>query len=151
MSNARQPGFTLFEVLVVLAIIGLLTAMIAPVLFRGMAGTQARTIAYEVAAALRQARGEAVAENADVAVMFDLDRKAYAVERARARVLPEGIGMELYAAAAEQLDAATGGIRFFPDGSATGGQVTIGDGLARYQVDVDWLTGRISVREAEPG
>lgn len=153
MSSGRgaDAGFTLFEVLVVLAIVGLVTAVVAPVLFRGLAGTQARTVAYEVAAALRQARGEAVAQNTDVAVTFDLGRRAYAVERSRPRPVPDNVAIELYAASVEQLDTATGGIRFFPDGSATGGQVTIGDGEARYAVDVDWLTGRVSIREAEAG
>lgn len=151
MRAGRAPGFTLFEVLVVLAIVGLMTAVVAPVLFRGLAGTQARAVAYEIAAALRAARGEALAANADVAVMFDLSRNAYAVERSPAKTVPEGVAIELYAADIEQLDAFTGGIRFFPDGSATGGQVTVGDGLARYFVDVDWLTGRISIREAEAG
>jgi general secretion pathway protein H len=151
VSAEREQGFTLFEILVVLAIIGLVTAVMAPALFRGLGATQARAAAYEIAAALRQARSEAVAENADVAVVFDLARHAYAVERARPRVLPEGVRMDLYDAQVEQLDAATGGIRFFPDGSATGGQVTVGDEAARYQVDVDWLTGRISVVEAQGG
>jgi general secretion pathway protein H len=146
-----DAGFTLFEVLVVLAIVGLVTAVVAPVLFRGLAGTQARAVAYEIAAALRQARGEAVAQNTDVAVTFDLSRRAYAVERSRPKPVPDGVAMELYAATVEQLDAASGGIRFFPDGSATGGQVTIGDGTARYAVDVDWLTGRVSISEALGG
>jgi general secretion pathway protein H len=146
-----EPGFTLFEVLVVLAIIGLVTAVVAPVLFRGLAGTEARTVAYEIAAALRQARSEAAAQNVDVAVVFDLSGHAFAVERSRPRAVPEGVAIELYAASVEQLDAATGGIRFFPDGSATGGQVTIGEGETRYNVDVDWLTGRVSVGEAGDG
>ena len=89
------PGFTLFEVLVVLAIIGLVTAVVAPVLFRGLAGTEARTVAYEIAAALRQARGDAVAQNVDVAVVFDLSANAYAVERSRPRAVPEGVAIEL--------------------------------------------------------
>jgi general secretion pathway protein H len=151
VSGSRQQGFTLFEVLVVLAIIALVTAIMAPALFRGFGGTQARAAAYEIAAALRRARNEAVAANADVAVVFDLARGAYAPERARARAVPEVLHLELYAAEVEQLDATTGGIRFFPDGSATGGQVTVEGEAARYQVDVDWLTGRISVLDAPGG
>jgi general secretion pathway protein H len=148
VSRRRPSGFTLFEVLVVFAIIGVVTAVVAPAIMRGFAGTQARATALEIAAALRQARGQAVAENADVAVLFDVAGQAYALEQARPRALPEGVRFELYAAQVEQLDAATGGIRFFPDGSATGGQVTIGDDVTRYHVDVDWLTGRISIIEA---
>jgi general secretion pathway protein H len=148
VSRRRPSGFTLFEVLVVLAIIGVVTAVVAPAILRGFPGTQAKAAALEIAAALRQARSRAVAENADVAVLFDVAGQAYVLEQTRPRALPEGIRLELYAAQVEQVDAATGGIRFFPDGSATGGQVTVGDEIARYQVDVDWLTGRISVAEA---
>lgn len=146
MTADRRGGFTLFEVLIVFAIVGLVAAVMAPMVFRGFSGTQSRAAAYEIAAALRQARGRAVAENLDVAVVFDLGRNAYAVERAEPNVLPENLRLGLYAAQAEQVSADIGAIRFFADGSATGGQITVGDGTARYNVDVDWLTGRIAVR-----
>ena len=38
-------------------------------------------------------------------------------------------------------------ITFYPDGSSTGGRVTLRDEDNGYVVDVDWLTGRIDVRE----
>lgn len=118
--------------------------------FRGFSGTQSRAVAYEIAAALRQARGEAVSGNVEVAVMFDVGRNAYAVERRTPQVLAENLHLALYAAQSEQLSADIGAIRFFPDGSATGGQVTVGDGMTSYNVDVDWLTGRISVAAKAP-
>jgi hypothetical protein len=38
-----------------------------------------------------------------------------------------------------------GVIRFFGDGSSTGGSVTILQGERRSDVTVDWLTGRVSL------
>ncbi len=145
----RERGFTLFEVLIVLAIIGLVSAIMAPMIFKGFSGTRARAAAYEIAAALRQARGEAVAANADVAVMVDRARRAYAIETAKPKVLAATLRLSLYAAQTEQIGADIGGIRFYPDGSATGGQVTVRDETTGYHVDVDWLTGRVSVVEAQ--
>lgn len=145
MRDDRRSGFTLFEVLIVFAIIGLVGAVVAPMVFRGFSGTQSRAAAYEIAAALRQARGTAVAENIDVAIVFDLGRKTYAVDRTQPHVLADSLDLALYAAQVEQRTAEIGAIRFFADGSATGGQVTVGDGTAKYNVDVDWLTGRITV------
>lgn len=118
--------------------------------FRGFSGTQSRAVAYEIAAVLRQARGTAVSENTDVAVVFDIGRNIYGIERKKPGVLAENLRLALYAAQSEQLSADVGAIRFFPDGSATGGQVTVGDGITSYNVDVEWLTGRISVAAKAP-
>ena len=41
-----------------------------------------------------------------------------------------------------------GRIRFFPDGSSTGGRVTLTSDERLYHVDVDWLTGQVRVRGA---
>lgn len=148
-SRARgERGFTLFEVLIVLAIVGLVSAIMAPMIFKGVSGTRSRAAAYEIAAALRQARGEAVATNADVALMVDPERGAYALEAAKPKMLAGTLRLSLYAAQSEQLGTAIGGIRFYPDGSATGGQITVRDETTGYHVDVDWLTGRVSVVEA---
>ena len=59
----------------------------------------------------------------------------------RACLLPAVL---LLAACSEQ---DTGAIRFFPDGSSTGGRVTLMVGERSYAVDVDWLTGRVRVLE----
>ena len=36
-------------------------------------------------------------------------------------------------------------IRFYSDGSSTGGRITVASGERKYLVDVDWLTGRVSI------
>jgi len=41
----------------------------------------------------------------------------------------------------------TGGIRFFPDGSSTGGRISVARGQRTLVVEVDWLLGRVSVNE----
>lgn len=142
-----QHGFTLFEVLIVLAIVGLVSAIMTPMIFKGFSGTQSRAVAYEIAAALRQTRGEAVAANADVALMVDPARRAYAREAGKPKVLAAGLQLSLYGAQSEQIGTAIGGIRFYPDGSATGGRITVRDETTSYDVDVDWFTGRVSVVE----
>ena len=40
-----------------------------------------------------------------------------------------------------------GWICFFPDGSSTGGEVTLASSKALRYVQVDWLTGRVAVYE----
>jgi general secretion pathway protein H len=36
-------------------------------------------------------------------------------------------------------------VRFFPDGSCSGGQITVTGGAQAYQLQLDWLTGSIRV------
>ena len=38
-------------------------------------------------------------------------------------------------------------IRFFPDGSSTGGHISLIEGKTEYRVNVDWLTGRIAIED----
>jgi general secretion pathway protein H len=45
------------------------------------------------------------------------------------------------------LGPSVGSIRFFPDGSSTGGGVLLESDQAGYDVLVDWLTGGISIHE----
>ncbi|PIV82132.1 type II secretion system protein GspH, partial [bacterium CG17_big_fil_post_rev_8_21_14_2_50_64_8] len=59
--------------------------------------------------------------------------------------LPEKIEVALFTAQSELMDAKTGAIRFYPDGSSTGGRVTLSRGERKYRVDVDWMTGRVKI------
>ena len=58
--------------------------------------------------------------------------------------LPEDIALELFTARSELESDTVGRVRFFPDGSSTGGRITLSLAERRYMVDVDWLTGRVT-------
>ncbi len=61
------------------------------------------------------------------------------------RRLPSDLEIRMLTARSEQLDESIANIRFFPDGSSTGGRITLRGGSDDYDVSVDWITGRISV------
>ena len=64
-------GFTLFELLVVLAIMGLIAGLAVPRLAQGRPGQEAKLAASELVSSLREARSRAVSENRDVAFRLD--------------------------------------------------------------------------------
>ena len=146
-SDRGAGGFTLIELLVSLAILGLALSLIAgykPPWSRGL-GLQAT--AAELAAGLRLARSEAILSNR--AVLFDLDLigHRYRVGTGTPRRLPADLSLELLPISGETLNGREGDIRFNPDGSSTGGRISLADGRRRIGVGVDWLTGRVSVAD----
>ncbi len=147
-SKAGQGGFTLLELLVVLVIAAAGAALILPNLGGGMAALEIRGAARELASALRFARGQAIAERGPAALTLDVEAKRYRLSgRERDYELPSGIDLKLLTGRSELLDENAGRITFFPDGSATGGRITLSAGRQRYVVDVNWLTGRVSIFE----
>jgi len=146
----RQRGFTLLEVLVAL-VIGVLLVSITPPLLSGMSGTtELRGAARQLAAGLRNARNEAVTRQQEAVLLLDLAGRRFAVSGdPREVALPNSIELHLYTAQSEQLDREKGRIRFFPDGSSTGGAITVSGPKLAYRVNVDWLTGAIAIVEQE--
>jgi len=63
--------------------------------------------------------------------------------------LPDGVALKLYTAQSELLGGATGNIRFFPDGSSTGGAITVSGPKLAYRVNIDWLTGAVAIVEQD--
>jgi general secretion pathway protein H len=144
-SAGPAAGFTLIELLVVLGILALVLAIALPLLPGAADRTALRTAAAEIAAGLRETRSLALAQGRSAAFTLDTAHRAYRVgDGAAWRALPAGVATEPFTAAQEQLDDATGDIRFFSDGSSTGGGVRVVQGKAGDEIRVDWLTGRVS-------
>lgn len=69
----EQRGFTILEIVVVVALMGLIAAIAGPRIGSGLKGTENRTSIRKFAAALRAARMTAVSRKARVLVVAELD------------------------------------------------------------------------------
>jgi len=142
--NAR--GVTLLEMLVVLSIMAVIAAIVVPVFTGGVSGSELKGATREVAAGLRLARSEALATRKETRVTLDLENRSFQVERdPRTHALPKQIELKLFTAQSDLVSDKVGAIRFFPDGGSNGGRVTLAVGERKFNVDVDWLTGRVAI------
>jgi general secretion pathway protein H len=147
-SRRRDAGFTLIELMVCLALVAAVFAMASPVFSRLQAGWSLRSAARDVADQMLQARGRAIDEGRPAEFAIDLATGAFAGGPGRSRHLPQGTAIAMLTVEGERLGRAAGAIRFFPDGSSTGGGLALTQGPDRIDVRVDWVTGRVTV---EPG
>jgi general secretion pathway protein H len=148
--SRRSSGFTLLELVVVLAIAALLLAVTPPLITAALPGVELKASARRVASGLRLAREEAIRSGRDTAFTLDVEERRYKVgDRFRDGRLPDGLTLKLEAAQKEMLNEHTGAVRFFPDGSSTGGRIILAYEGRGYQVGVQWLTGRIRMAKWE--
>ncbi|WP_006786689.1 GspH/FimT family pseudopilin [Thiorhodospira sibirica] len=160
MSSPTHPhlhplrGFTLIELMVVLLIMGMAAALLAPRFGSALTGLEIKGASRDLASALRYARGRAIASGSPSAVLIDVNTREYWVaDRPRAYRLPSSVALNLLAGHREWQGEGRAAIRFYPDGSASGGQIRLapagqsaqGDSGHHYQIDVHWLTGRVRV------
>ncbi|MCH8035913.1 MAG: GspH/FimT family pseudopilin [Proteobacteria bacterium] len=141
-------GFTLIEIMVVMAILALMLVLISPNFSTALPGVSLKAAARTLAGSLRHARSRAIALNEEVALAIDVETRRYAIVGGKTSGKLPGKGeIRLFTAQSELIDATSGTIRFFPDGGSTGGGVTFIDGERRYRVLVDWLTGQTSIHD----
>lgn len=145
-TNKPLRGFTLLEVLLVLVIGGLLLGAVATSLSEGPI---LRNSAREVAASLRHARAQAVMRQQPTLWKMNIQAKRFWIDGGDAnaeRKLSFSIAAKINTASAEVDAADQGGIRFFPDGSSTGGSVELTHNNQTIKVNVEWVTGRVSIQ-----
>ncbi len=141
-------GFTLLEIIIVLAIGAAIYALLLGVPLRGASAADLKAAARSLASGLRQAQITAMATRRDASVTLDLESREFLVAGDKQpHKLPDDVDLKLYTAESEVTSQRTGGIRFYPDGSSTGGRITVSSGKRQYLVDVDWLTGRVSIED----
>jgi general secretion pathway protein H len=143
----HQSGLTLIETMVALAVIGFILTLALPMMSGGQGRSVLRAAATEIGAALRTARSRAVAKNREEVFLVDTDRARYRAPGSATVSLPPSLRLTLFTTTQEQLSPGIGAIRFYADGSSTGGGMTLTGGDRQYDVLVDWLTGRISMQE----
>ncbi len=146
--SKRVGGFTLIEVIVTLAIVGLALVLVAGFKPPWSSGLGLKGTATQLAAGLRLARSEAILRNRSVAFGLDVIGHRWRIEQGIDRPLPANLTVELLTIAGEARGPGAGDIRFNPDGSSTGGRILLASGQRKIAVGVDWLTGRVSVADA---
>lgn len=173
MTASSARGFTLLELVVVLAILGMALALVAPDLRRNLDSLRYRAAIRELAAALRYARSEAVHTKDTQEVTIDAKEGVYTLSPAekddagkgeakapdeaakpaaakREGKLPSGLSVESeegrYPGSQEEGPLI---IKFFPKGSSSGAALVLKGGKVGYRLDVDAITGNVRISALE--
>ena len=141
-ARGGDHGFTLIELMVVLTIIGMALTLSIPVLQRSVPQLELKNAARTTVTAIREARAIAIGSNRETVLFFDLGNRYLWVDGTTPVALDPRIGMSLMTATREVIQSGVGGIRFYPDGSSTGGSIELMLDRRRQVVGVEWLTGR---------
>lgn len=135
-------GFTLVEILVVLAILGLVYGLALPVFSRTLDGPRLERAVRALVADLREARSLALARGEPVFVYIQPQIGAWRLENSS-----DGVdhSIQIRASVPNAWRSADGThvIGFFPDGESSGGEIRLRLNDRAQQVKVQWLTGRV--------
>jgi len=146
MNRQHAAGVSLLELMIVLMIMAIVAALVVPMFGGGVSNTQLRSAARQLASGLRLARSEAVAQRRETFLVVDVAGRRFKVDRdPKEHALPHDVDLKLYTAQKDLVDEKVGSIRFYPDGGSNGGRITVGSGERKYEIDVDWLTGRVAI------
>ena len=149
-----SSGFSLLEMVLVMAIIAAASLLAVAAFGGGMQGIKLRNGAKDLAAQMRFARAVAISSGQPQDVIIDPQARRWQGAKGRNGKLPD-IGEVVFTGArASQFDRAQtdgekGTVRFFPDGAATGGRIGLHANGGGWDVDVGWLTGEVRVKRVQ--
>lgn len=147
--SSGEAGFTLIEVIAVLVIAALLAGALAFVARPTGGAAQLKALAGTIAAGLRHTRGRAIKRGRELVTRIDIGKPRIEWGTKRPALnIRRGIAIKVTSAKSEG-SGTLAGIRFFPNGSSTGGRVELSSRGVRYDVAVNWLTGRVTVEQRQ--
>jgi general secretion pathway protein H len=146
LPRGAEDGFTLLEIVCVMAIISILAALILPAIPRGTSRTRLEAFALQAAALLKTDRLAAMQRRMRVATELDpIARSIRSGATGNTVVLPRDVGFDALLASRCNQRAAGRTIDFFPSGMSCGGTIALLRPGGGFQVRVNWLTGGVEI------
>ena len=165
----KGTGFTLFELLVVLILVSLITSFVGPRLIKSLNRRNIESTARQIAASLRYARSGAVSEKSPYRALFDMDADRLTIERypspeedpsnpavtpyEKPKVFTLTPGTRFHkgiSLGGETIENGIFEMVFFPAGGTSGGEIFLLDKEnRRFSITVDMITGSITVKQED--
>src|SRR3546814_17051877 len=127
-------GFSLLEIMLVIAIVALASLLAAAALSGGIDGLRLRSAAKEIAAQLRYTRTQALATGEPQRFTIDPHAHTWSAPKQRHGTLPDHLGIVFTGAPDFPPTPAAGPIVFFADAQSTGGWFHLLGGSPSLQV-----------------
>ncbi len=146
MKRPGESGFTLLEIVCVVAIVALLFATALPAFPRATSRPMLEAYALRTAAVLKADRAAAVRRGAPVATEVNASNWTIRSGAGGQLVqLPRDVGFR--AVVADQCGARAGGttIQFLPSGMSCGGTIYLSRPGITLEIRVTWLTGGVEI------
>jgi general secretion pathway protein H len=141
-----QAGFALIEILCVLAVIGLLAAIILPSVPRATTRAKLESFAVQTAAMLKADRNAALRRQVQIVTLVDApSRSIRSGATGKIIRLPDDVQVDAILASRCADRSAGRSIDFFPSGMSCGGTIALARPGMGYEVRVNWLTGGVDI------
>jgi general secretion pathway protein H len=138
-----RAGFTLVELLVAIAIVGLVMTVSVPASVRFYESMQYRQAIRDVTTTLSSARYRAFNTGKSQDVLLNTETNVLRLG-SETQQLPVKLDIVMHSARDVNRDT-EGVIRFYPEGGSSGGEIDIvKPNRSGVKITVDWLVGRVS-------
>jgi general secretion pathway protein H len=146
MTRACERGFTLLEMVCVIALVAMVGAVLLPLVPRHTSRAGLQAYAIEAASLLKTDRNAAIRRSTEVSTLVDASsRTIRSGATAQLIRIPEDVRFEALLPQSCRHHAALSTISFFADGMSCGGAIALTRLDSSYEIRVNWLTGRVEI------
>lgn len=173
LSKQSLSGYSLIELIVVLVLIGLITAIATPFLMTTIGKTKLKTSAKEIATTFRYARSRAIATKNPFYFYLDLNRSAYWISpeninkdkkgnfnyedvlktATKIRTISKEIIIQKVSVGTSTKDEGIIKIPFYPQGNTINAKIYLkqkneSNSAKHYEILLDEITGRVKITKS---
>ena len=152
----NRYGFSLFELILVLLLIAMITGLASPFLFKTLDKIKSQTSAKKIATVLRYVRSKSISEKIPYTFNANIDTNQYWINNVKTekssevKQLDSGLTIVQFVDSEEKVNTGPFYIVFYPQGNSSGGEILIETTKekekSRYTITLDPVTGKPDVK-----
>ncbi len=146
---SHHKGFSLLEIILVIALVAVFFTLVPRLFGAGVSGSELKSNVRAIASAMKLARDAAINTRREAFVSINVDSREFTTTfDEKVHKLNDQLTLKLFTSQADQINEQSASFRFYPDGSSNGGRVTVVANEREFAIDIDWLTGRVTVSDS---